>query len=776
MAPSRPLLNSKLRSMSEPNLPECLLREQRVEQSPELDLSFHNEDEDSSHDNLTKVIPLKSFSQLPKQLRVDKERNIKNFLASLPSLQTIDDDQGLGENTYTSESGSGSSSPILTPTDDEQFHLKYKLAKEIKDEKNSEESHSKPDMIREDAETGETESSPIEMSGGYDSQSSNQVPEKAPSLQQASVSGIPPKPAPPAITRPTKSKVSPPPDSSSVTTPMTAHVRQPIAVAKQLTYKIVPSAMKTASLPHNLALATLPSPKLAAISPQSSKVSLASMASTSALPEEDVDGGDDQAEEAIMITVTDSKNDIVQDQPTNELPTPTRAKEHEGHARQSSDGALLIMSAPSCGAEMVTWDAGNQHRRAKSDGDDISGPTQIPSVPDRVKEIEEMNVLSGTQEGLSINHARAPSPVDICKSITPDSEDKQQGIASASSLDDKQLGDGYTSTSDDKHPSIGSTSNSDNKQQSVGSMSRTSSNHSLLSSSHDAELEGFEQSSVKSGSPCCIRSTRHGSLSPNPPSLQMKMVTEQTRCASLMHLPQDEQGPHQQQKYELNDENLACSRMGAVKAIVQDIEEKNKDGSVSVRSKASPEKSETSSKVTPPLMKAVQRPSSTVASGTNDDGDDVCVEPVPLVSVRRHSTTTPQLRPSGGVFVEDESGLSSAGQPRMGRRESTPPALFSAWSQFIPVDDIPKNPVQDLKQKFEDSTKESKALSKSTEAHPRTLDALKAGSNLRRSQSLKSVSSLSGNSSYRRKRKKPSYENFTPISDSCSQDSACSGN
>ena len=66
---------------------------------------------------------------------VDKDKHIQDYLASLPTLQTIDDDQGIGgigENTCTSESGSGSSSPILTPTDDEQFNLRHKLAKEIK--------------------------------------------------------------------------------------------------------------------------------------------------------------------------------------------------------------------------------------------------------------------------------------------------------------------------------------------------------------------------------------------------------------------------------------------------------------------------------------------------------------------------------------------------------------------------------------------------------------------------------------------------------------------
>ena len=745
MAPSR--LNSKIRSRSEPNLPKCLLREQRSNRSPEFELPFLNEDEDTSHNNKTNVIPLKSFSQLPSQLMsVDKDTNIKNFLASLPSLQTIDDDQGIGENTYTSESGSGSSSPILTPTDDEQFHLRHRLLKEIKDKRGSKRRHDK--RYRDDVETG---SSPTEFSGGYYSQTSSQVTERVPSLTQ-SYAGIPPKPAPPATSRTTKSKTSPPPScSSSITTPMLATVRQPIARTNQLPYKIVRKTVKAASVPHDLALthnfSALPSSKLATISPESSKTSLSSM--VTAQPEEGVEDIDEQPEESIMITVTDSKEELVETLPSDEEEIPTRAKEHEGHTRQSSDGVLPSMtSSATVVAETVSDMANQQHRRAKSDGDNISGPTQIPSVPDRVKEIEEMSggVVSSTQGGSSVTNSGAPSPGVIYMNITPSSDDKQ--------------------------PSVGSSSVTDDKQQSVSSMSRSSSEQSLSS---DCELEELAQSSVKSNSPRCIRSTRHGSLSPNPPSLQMKVVTEQTRCTSLMYLPHSEQEQQQQQQNELSDDNLASSLMGAVKARVQDIEEKNRDSNKSQRSKASPEKGEPVKKVTPPPVRVVQRPStsSAVASSTNDDA-----QAETLTSVRRHSTTAQLRRPSSEILVEDESRNESLAKPRMGRRESTPPALFSAWNPLVSADGIPRNPVQDLKQKFEESTQESKAFSKSTEAHPQTraLDIIKkVGSNLRRSQSLRTVGSPSSSTSqHGRKRKKPSCEeslsSFTPVSDTCSQD------
>lgn len=748
MAPSRPLINSKFRSMSEPNLPECLLREQQSEQSPDLDLSFINADEHSSRDN---VVPLQSFSQLPHELMpVDKEKNIKNFLASLPSLQTIEDDQGIGENTYTSESGSGSSSPILTPTDDEQFNIKrHKLVKEIKDEKSSRARHSKLD----DVDMG---SSPTELSTGYYSQtSSSQVLEKPPSMSQSYIN-IPPKPAPPATLRSTKSKVSTtPPGSSSITTPMVAQLRQPIALSSQLPYKIIPRAAlmagKATSMPHNLALAhnlcsfPLP-PKLLTISTESSKTSLSSMA----LPETEVDveeERDDPVEDSIMITVTKSKDnlrDIVEDSSVDALELPSTTRVQEGHARQSSDGAIMTVSASSS-RETMTSDTGNQHRRAKSDGESISGPTQIPSVPDRVKEIEEMNVVHNIMEGSSYtNTGVAHSPGGISTSITENSEDKQQS-------------DSSTSTSDDK-------------LQSIGTMSRTSSEHSLSSCSRDIELEELAHYSVASCSPLLIRSTRHGSLSPNPPSLQMKIVTEQTRCTSLMFLPQSEQEQQQQREGELNDTNLASTLMGAVKARVQDIEEKNKDYAGSGRSKSTLEKGDGVTKVSPP---STHTPLSNVMAGSIDATEGEA-EIEALVTLRQHSTTS-QVRPSSEVLVKDDSSLPNVSQPRMERRESTPPALFTAWSQWMPADGIPTKPVQDLKQKFEDSTKESKTFSKSTEARPqvRAVDSLKVGSNLRRSQSLKVVGSPTGKSVERRRRKNPSCDespSFTPISDSCSQD------
>ena len=664
---------------------------------------------------------------------VDKDKHIHDYLASLPMAQTIDDDQGIGgigEHTHTSESGSGSSSPILTPTDDERFNVVHKLAREIK--KSKEPRYANAD----DVETG------------YYSQtsSSQAMTPSLPSLARSQIS-IPPKPDPPVNTRPTKSKVSPPPSGNmSITTPMMAQVRQPIALTNQIPYKIIHSRTKKAvSVPHGLALAhsvdpfPSTSPKLATISPESSKTSLVGMSLAEALEEDLVSEEECQDDDdSIMITVTDSKNNLIQEQSAEGGDVTVRLKEREGHTRQSSDGALLSMSVSDSGGDTVTTDGGGQHRRAKSDGDNISGPTQIPSVPDRVKEIEEMN---GSNAG-------AQSSTGIyTMSATPNSEDnKKHSICSSS-------------TSSEKRQSA-----------SLASMSRSSSEHSLSSQSHDVDLEELVQISANSNnSPRCVRETRHGSLSPNPPSIQMKIVTERTRCTSMGQLPQSEQTPQrqqQQQQGELDDDRLASTLLGAVKARVQDIEEKNKDNGESVRSKSSLEKSEGFRKVSPASTKTVftDSLSSELAASADDGTDDINTLTAPRMSLR-HRSPGAQRRPSSEVFVERDS---QSDHPRMGRRESTPPAFLSAWSKLIPADGIPSKPVQDLKQKFEDSTK---SFTESEESCPQ--DDVVIKSSLRRSQSLKAVGSPVGENLLRRKRKKASCEEsstFAPISDTCSQD------
>ena len=725
--------------MSEPNLPDFLHREQRAERSPELHLpqAEGQGDEDSPGKERVNLVPLQSISHLPPQLMpVDKDKHIQDYLASLPTLQTIDDDQGIGgigENTCTSESGSGSSSPILTPTDDEQFNLRHKLAKEIKSSKRPRDSNA------DEVETGY-----------YSQTSSSQVLDKTPSMPRSQI-GVPLKPDPPANTRPTKSKVSPPPSGNmSITTPMQAQIRQPIALANQLPYKVIHGrAHKAVSVPHGLALAhsmeTLLSspPKLSTISPESSKTSLVNMALPEALDEEldnmEEDECEDDDEDSIMITVTDSKNNLIQEQSTEEVETATRTKERDGHARQSSDGALLSMSVSDSRGDALTTDSGSQqHRRAKSDGDNISGPTQIPSVPDRVKEIEEMNGGSTVGGASSYNTGGAQSSTGIfTMSATPNSEEnKKQSVCSLSTCSEKR------------------------QSESLASMSRTSSQNSLSTSSNSVDEELVEISN----SPQFVRSTRHGSLSPNPPSIQMKIVTEQTRCTSMVQLPQTEQMQQRQQKEgELNDDNLASSLLGAVKARVQDIEEKNKDNGGSVRSKSNLEKSEGSTRRVSPSSTSVEPSLSEVATSSDSGATDTLA--APLMTGRRRSPVA-QRRPSSEVFVEREPDFPRA---RLGRRESTPPALLSAWSRLIPADGIPSKPVQDLKQKFEDSTK---SLTESAEVGPlgKAMESLRMGSNLRRSQSLRVMGSPVGESVVRRKRKKASCEEPLPVCDACSQD------
>lgn len=218
-----------------------------------------------------------------------------------------------------------------------------------------------------------------------------------------------------------------------------------------------------------------------------------------------------------------------------------------------------------------------------------------------------------------------------------------------------------------------------------------SSQHSLPSSSSSVEDRELEQIALSS-LPTVVTATRHTSLSPKPRQ-------EHARQSSLS-LPLSSDG--------LNEEKMASALMGAVKARVLDIEERNKYTSAVRKSSAS--------------------------SGSEDNQEKpVDVEPSPEsreVVIRRH-TGTSEARPSSEVIPNP--------RPRMGRRDSTPPELLYAWSRWISVDDIPSRPVGDLKRRFEDS--DSISTASSTASNPRT-SAVKKGSNLRRSQSLRNVKSF----------------------------------
>ena len=678
---SRPL-SYQMRSMSEPNLQQSLHREGLVEEPM---LSFLDEEDmlessPTSPKNTARpgrtglghwsksALVTSSMSQLPPNHSspVDKEENIRNFLNSLPPLPSGEDDQGIGsENVYTctSESGSGYSSPILTPTDDEKFHMQHSSdARHLKESKSHHVHVVSSAKSNQPGSEGVVSGSPEESRSQVKAEASIQA-----QTSQSLAGGIPPKPAPPPDPKTSKSKGSPPPSLN--TTQLMAERRQPVALINQLPFTHVPSkAIRSASLPKKLA--TLDSNK------------------SSPIPV--------LQEEAESIEA--EKNEV---EPRTEESTARRSSADDVLITRSEDNLVLLE---------------RQHRRVKSGCDDTSGPVkdpQIQSVPERIKQIERMNTDTIDGVGKSIQQPTQGSPVEFFI-----------------------VGDSHVAKE---------------KPQSTGSLSRSSSEHSIISTSRssslgegDEELEQIAQSSLQPSSLPHL-TTRHSSLSPKP-SPQMKIVTEHVRHSSLSILPLNvptttDTVPSSNDNQTLSDENIASTLMGAVKARVLDIEEKNK---LTERksSASSCERNEDLSLKSFPSQATGEITSQGSSSMDFTDGPLTDQQPQILIEtetqgiVKRRPNYSPlMVRPSSEIINEDRRKF----HLRMGRRDSTPPELFSAWSRWISAENIPSKPVVDLKRKFEDSDSVSTS---STTSIPRNM-ALKKGSNLRRSQSLRNVESPS---------------------------------
>ena len=213
-------------------------------------------------------------------------------------------------------------------------------------------------------------------------------------------------------------------------------------------------------------------------------------------------------------------------------------------------------------------------------------------------------------------------------------------------------------------------------------ISRDSSVYSQLSAC-DQELVQLE---VAEPSPPHHITTRHESLSPSPPT---RRLTEHVRHSSLVNLPSSNKPSVKCD----SEDVLGSSLRGAVRARILDIEEK-KGQDVELRKSSISDASARSS--SPTGLKSEQLPRRPASVAVDDPSGKPCMSH----DIQNHAH---QYR----------------------RRESTPPAVFSAWSTWISHQDLPPPPVQDLKRKFEDSYSEG--------SKP------KIGGVLRRSQSLRNV-------------------------------------
>lgn len=559
---------------------------------------------------------------------------IHRFLASQPHIHHHpDDDQGI-ENMCTSDSGSGYSSPILTPPDEEQIHTHlYRFAKEIhkeaKQRLTNDELESK-DICSEDPTGGDKQSSPLK--------------------------------APPKVeSRGKDSSLSPPPPCVSVDP---SERPQLVASPDHSTSSHLPTkAARSVSLPHSTPASGYLF-KGTSVSPNSSKTSLSSLAQ---------EGPNSRAG-----SVAENRPPLLrEDSPSNDNRISSVRSESPSETPKS------------------LW---NHHRRAKSDTCDISGPVktaQIHSVPERVKEIEEMHAQA--------TKSQPPSQ--------PQTLERPAEFFVGSS--------GGSPRPDATQPS------------SVGSMSRTSSEESLPSrpssqlSSHSEEQEEEVPSNMKPSISPRITSVRHSSLSPTP--FTAKSLSSHLPLQSSLSLPHNIPPPESdptwcgQDDRSLSDEDIATSLQGAVKARIQDIEERNKED---VTTKVRKPSSEKSDKLTPPLsdprssgdVTQPRRNSMVMESNTK-------ISPFDPIAPRFSRRPSSDLDRPGSIMDAFSRG-----------RERTPSCLRSIGntSKFMSVENLSSSSqiasVQQLKRRFEDTDGTSTSL------------RLGSGENLRRSQSLRGIS------------------------------------
>ena len=701
------------RSVSDPTIQQSLLEEGLEVPQPELaflveegtmdDLCMLPRSPKSPHPHnhyrhnyhVGGMVPTMSTPVLPfdQSTPVDKSESIRSFLASLPCIHQSDDDQGIGigENVCTSDSGSGYSSPILTPPDEEQIHHLYRFAKEIHEE-------SRQRLMSDDLESKDSISPPpMEDRPNGDSA----TPEKQ-TLVQSALPRVSPKPTPfeQRGREPVQSKISPSPPYISTEPSDRPH---PVAAPDYPTSSHLPvKPSRSVSLPHNIPYPAYPV-KGTSISPNSSRTSLSSLVQN---PQEVSNSRAGSAAESRPPLL---REENVYSPSSIEDRTPPSGADVDSR----SESPFEPLKSP---LERL-----NLHRRVKSDSCDISGPVktaQIHSVPERVKEIEELNAQVTKSQPTSQSQT-LERPVEFFLSSN-----------------------GSSPKPDATQPS------------SVGSMSRTSSEESLpcqplsqILPHGEEEDDGEIRSSVKPTSSPWITSTRHTSLSPKPKS-HVPHLPLQSSLSLPSNIPPPELDPtlNGQDAQSMSDEDIASSLQGAVRAIVQDIEERNKD-EVSItgtavatsKSRKNSQRSEVPVKPTSPLNDrrpstdaAAQRPHSMVIESNRIP----TFEPLPP-----RASYLKQRRPSSDVIMLGSTGMMESFSRS---RERTPPSSSSSLrpiantSKFMSVEDLSSKAsqlasVKELKRKFEDTDMDAAKTASSK---------LRRGVSIRRSQSLRGISNV----------------------------------
>ena len=620
-APSRPLPLPlplyKSHSLSESNLPD-MLNKKNLDNEPELSfleerdgnpdnsqllhVSSNHLDEDSkslgnshsSHFSSLSCFPLQSTS-------IDKTQNIKNFLASLPNV-LVEDDQGLGENMMcNSDSGSGYSSPVSTPTDDDHLHSRY--SKHIKE------------IRRESKMTAEQIGEENKEGGVLEERTPNQDDEPIEPSEEKHLFLTLPKRSSPVYESEFSNPVFSPIEEENqfdTQTSIQNESRQPVADIP--IFQGIPTIFKSTSLPQSIMIQYQDKEAMLTIPSSIHQCEDGEDGSVSVRTDQDL------CKETCEITAFE---------PDNNEPEADNKPELEDSSidstRRSNDHELFLSP---------TTERVSLSQRGKSHSVDVSGPIKLPqiqSVPERIKQIEEMNMQNLPPKSTSVPPGSCSIPLseikDKCDFFIPKDDDAK--------IDGENT-----------------------------SITRTSSGHSI-SSSGDEELK---QIALMNKS-LHHTSTRHSSLSPNP-SLQQLSTDTHFRPASCSYpcsLPLLDSAGKSSGESSVPGASMELGQLGtgAVKARVHDIEERNRD-----------EKSNSSDELSGRKISPAFQPRSS-SSG------DVVVVP----ETSHGSKDFKYHRPRSEI-------VQPGPHPSSKIRESTPPAFLSAWNKLVddiptlPVQDL----------------------------------------------------------------------------------------
>ena len=659
------------------NIPQLVLQQQMVVDEPELTflaegevtgVQLNQQDTSGNSGILGGAGSLPERGALVHSTPVNKSRNLQHFLASLPVVIGSTDD-GIGDNIPTSNSGSAYSSPIYTPPDEENIHMHMAA------------------QHREQEVAGEAGTGALESSGDTTTEDRGRVADKGLYGQRISE----PQPLPPSSS--SSPRLSPNPPTYNISPPSG---REQLVEYAGVINSPVSHSHRSYSLPYSLsgyvlraegsstttAAAAATAKNLSPTNGRGLRVSGLVRQSPAAVTPEDAEEGEARRRQTSPSTGTPLQGDL------REVQSEEEAVERRG------DDPLGNMT-PRTREKFI------HHRRTKSDSHhDISGPiktTQISSVPERVKEIEE--------KGLQVTSTQS------LQSIVP--------------LADSQ-------------PLSATSSNS-----------QSSSEECLASPLTDTGTGGRGKASTLQHAPCSSRvaadsTVRHSSLSPrlslSPCRSSSPHLPVQTSFSlpSSVPSPDTDSGSSPPPSHPA-DPALPTSLHGVVKAKIKDIEGKKGPGQTSTGAQAEPPRASGSDGVVKrSLVQSGQRPQSEIIFHSPYVGVVEVNDP----SDSETSTTSPTRELDGGSF--GSAGSSSAFQThrgtfsnvrsrqeggrkarRMERRNTASDifsssseenqdsrggkvvqsgAVFSAWVGIIPREELQDNDlasVLELRQKFE---------------------------------------------------------------------------